>query len=519
MCGIFAYLGGATNSISIETLREYAYKCQHRGPDETKELYIEDFDLYFVFHRLAINGLNPLAGQPFTDDEYIAMCNGEIYNYRKLSENFNIKLTTGSDCEIIIPLLKKTRDIKETCQLFDGVYATIVWHKGSKTLMVARDPIGVRSLFYGYDDHQNFIVASELKCFPDSFIVKQVPPGHFMYITPTGVTKILPHFELLDRKTIMSRCSSTSSLASTLTEFDVEYVKELLTAAVEKRLMSERPMGCLLSGGLDSSIIAAIISKYQHLHTFSIGLKDSPDILAARVVAKHLNTNHTEVIVTEEEMLSAIPEVIKQIESYDVTTVRASVPMYLLSKWIKENTDIVVIFSGEGSDEIFGSYLYFRNAPSPEEFQDETYRLIKSLHYFDVLRADKSTAGHGLEIRVPFLDKTFVQYCAGIPAQYKVHAGGIEKKILREAFSDYLPEEIINRRKEAFSDGVSLVSRSWSTIIQEYLAKSNMQEIDYYKNVFNYYYPNMSYIIPYQWLPKWCAINDPSARCLNVYHV
>lgn len=516
MCGIFAYLAGDT-TLDLETLRKYAMACKHRGPDGTKEINKLDTEgIYFMFHRLSINGLSEAAMQPFVDDDagYMAMCNGEIYNYKEIAENYNIRcLRTGSDCEIIIPLLIDTRDIKECCNNFDGVYAITVWHQGSKTLLVARDPFGVRSLYYGYSpgEEEGYIVASELKCFPDNFVVRQVPPGHYMYISKGAGIRSMPHVD-----------STSFSIASTAGDNSspgrhaIEYI---LNKSIQKRLMSDRPIGCLLSGGLDSSIVAAVMAKnVSNLHTFSVGLEGAPDLKYARIVADHIGSIHKELILTEQEMLDAIPETIRQIESYDVTTVRASVPMYLLSKWIKENTDIRVIFSGEGSDEIFGSYLYFRRAPTPDDFQEETGRLLDNLYYFDVLRADKTTAAHGIEIRVPFLDKSFVRHCLNIPAEFKLHTNKIEKKILRDTFKDYLPESIINRRKEAFSDGVSKRERSWFTIIQEHVG----DEIPYYKKIFNQHYPNREYLIPYQWLPRWCEEDsdddlDPSARSLKIY--
>ena len=296
-------------------------------------------------------------------------------------------------------------------------------------------------------------------------------------------------------------------------------INSILTEAVKKRLISDRPIGCFLSGGLDSSIIASILTRLlrvenKKLKTFSVGLEGSPDIEAARIVSEYLDTDHHELIVTEDDLFNNIEPTIKQIESYDITTVRASTPMYLLSKWISENTDVIVLFSGEGSDELFGSYLYFKNAPDLDSFQQETHRLIQDLPYFDVLRSDRSTAGAGLEIRVPFLDKKFVNYITSLPPNYKIINDNtqIEKAILRDAFKDYLPDSIINRRKEAFSDGVSKEERSWYKIIQE-----RVSEEQYYKDIFNKYYPGRDNLIPYLWLPKWSGDtnNEPSARVLT----
>ena len=267
----------------------------------------------------------------------------------------------------------------------------------------------------------------------------------------------------------------------------ISIIQTKLLQSVKKRLLSERPIGCFLSGGIDSSIIACLTSKllYPHkLRTFSIGCKGSKDLDSAKIVASHLDTDHTEVIVSEQEMLDAIQPTIQQIESYDTTTVRASVPMYLLSKYIKENTDIKVVLSGEGADELFGSYLYFHNAPTPESFHNECVRLLTDIQKFDVLRGDKTTAGNGLEIRVPFLDKEFVQLCLLINPSLRVprfqqeSGATYEKYLLRKAFSNDLPKEIVWRRKDGFSDGVSPSTKLWSEIIQDFtdpLYKNDMK--------------------------------------------
>jgi asparagine synthase (glutamine-hydrolysing) len=295
-------------------------------------------------------------------------------------------------------------------------------------------------------------------------------------------------------------------------------------------------IGAYLSGGLDSSLIAAILQKELNkqtvpckLETFSIGFIGSPDLHYARNVAEYIGSNHHEVIITEEEALLAIPEVIKAIESYDITTVRASTMMYLLSKYIKQNSKVVVMLSGEGSDEASGSYKYFQNAPNDDEFHKESERLLKDLCYFDNLRADKSSAAWGLEVRAPFLDLDFLKYYMTVPRCIKTQMGK-EKYLLRKAFKsnnkdNYLPEEVLCRPKEAMSDGVSLQKRSWSVIIQE-AAKKDFYNTDdgleaekeMYLYYFNKYYKGCTKQIPYMWLPKWCGdIKDPSARVLSIY--
>ena len=310
----------------------------------------------------------------------------------------------------------------------------------------------------------------------------------------------------------------------------VKNIKDKLHSAVNKRLLSERKIGCLLSGGLDSSIITFLTTKIigsENLRTFSIGLEGSEDLIAAEKVAKYLKTEHTSIVVSENDLLNAIEPTIKQIESYDITTVRASTPMYLLSKYIKENTNITVILSGEGADEASGSYLYFHNAPSPEEFQKESIRLVKDVQYFDVLRGDKTTAGNSLEIRVPFFDKNFMNYYMCINPEKKMIKNGYEKYLLRKAFENDLPQEIVWRRKEGFSDGVSSLEKPWYSIVKEYIDKNNLSNdnnytylkpIDneslWYRDIFEKYYPRNEKIVPYFWLPKWTDELNPSGRLI-----
>ena len=282
--------------------------------------------------------------------------------------------------------------------------------------------------------------------------------------------------------------------------------------------MSDQPIGCLLSGGIDSSIICSLVNQLSgsnQVHTFSIGFENSPDILHAEKVALHLNTNHTTFLVTEQEMLDAIEPTIQQIESYDTTTVRASVPMYLLSKKIRETTSVKVILSGEGADELSGSYLYFHKAPNPKEFQEECLRLVRDVQHFDVLRGDKTTAGHGLEIRVPFFDKKFVKEYMSIDPSLKMVRHGYEKYLLRKTFESDLPKEIVWRRKDGFSDGVSCMEKPWYQIIDDFTRKIyNLSEDDYYQSLFQKYYRGREYIVPYQWLPKWTHETNPSGRLI-----
>ena len=319
----------------------------------------------------------------------------------------------------------------------------------------------------------------------------------------------------------------------------VTSIRKTLTDGIAKRTMSDRPVGCLLSGGLDSSIIASVLSQQfktmgRQLRTFSIGMKGSVDLVYAKQVADYLDTDHTEIVVTEKELLSAIPKTIYHIESYDTTTVRASTPMLVLSEYISKNTDIVVVYSGEGSDEASGSYIYFHNAPSPTAFKGETERLMEELHYYDVLRCDKSSAAAGLEIRVPFLDKSFLDYYMSLDPVLKQPRDGMEKYLLRKAFEDILPKEVAWRKKEAMSDGVSSMQKPWYSIIQDH-AKEKLGNVNletttythntpqteeqyYFRKTFESYYPGRSTFLPHFWMPKWSGnVRDPSARVLQVY--
>tara|TARA_Y100000768_G_scaffold198226_1_gene148991 strand:+ start:3883 stop:5406 length:1524 start_codon:yes stop_codon:yes gene_type:complete len=505
MCGIFAFLKNNTK-ISDEKLKVCGLKCSHRGPDSTKDITYEinNYKLYLMFHRLAINGLTELGDQPLTLNNKVLICNGEIYNYKKLAEQYELTLPEGcSDCEVILHLYQKV-GIYETISNLDGVFSFVLFDFNNNKLFVGHDPIGVRSLYYFTDNGFGF--ASEMKCLTDlSSNVKMFPPGTYLQYELYKDFEFVNYFKF-DFPTIND---SEETIVSNL--------KKKLTEAVDKRLMSEKPIGCLLSGGFDSSLITALsVKKIKNLKTFSIGLPDSPDILAAQKVAEYLNTDHISIILTEEEMLNGIEETIKQIESYDITTIRASTPMFLLSKYIRDNTDIKVILSGEGADETSGSYLYFHNAPNSEEFKKETIRLVKENQYFDILRADKTTAGTGLEIRVPFYDKELVKYYMSINPKLKMVRNGYEKYLLRKTFESELPNDISWRRKDGFSDGVSKKSKPWYETINDYTTSNfNMNEKDYYKNIFDKYYPNRDNAIPYYWMPKWSGnLDNPSNRLI-----
>lgn len=555
MCGIFSILNAdiSNNSVMNDKLDVFInnqfIKGKNRGPESSKLVYLNNN--YFGFHRLAINGLNDKSNQPFTINNMFLICNGEIYNYKYLYELMEIKPETDSDCEVIIHLYKRY-GIEQTLQMLDGVFAFILYDTVNEKIFVARDPYGVRPLYHllksneNSQDSSSFIgFASELKSLSkfttlyDSYKIQQYTPGTYSVFGHknfvwNSITQNIPY--------VIPTFSSPSNKFNWTNYF--ENIADNLIKSVDKRCLStERPIACLLSGGLDSSLIAALVnefykSKYvnQKLETYSIGLAGSEDLKYARIVANYLDTKHTEIIVTEKEMFDAIPEVIYAIESYDTTTVRASIGNYLLGKYISKNSDAKVIFNGDGSDELAGGYLYMRSCPDSIEFDKETRRLLKDIHLFDVLRSDKSISSHGLEPRTPFLDRNFVNYYLSIPPYARNYSnfGHCEKYLIRKSFSlpvfesilgkQILPDEILWRKKEAFSDGVTGHGRSLFQILQEFISiELNLPaNIDteklYYKTIFEKNYPDLSYILPYFWMPKYTNATDPSARTLDVYN-
>ena len=556
MCGIFSLLNITDTHILFT---EDFIKCQFefgksRGPEHSV-LQNVSIRAKFGFHRLAINGLNDKSNQPICINDITLICNGEIYNYKELYELMKIPETerkTDSDCEIIIHLYKKY-GIYQTLKMLDGVFAfclcdnRIINDCLTSTVYVARDPYGVRPLYSLKPLLYNKIIgfASELKMLnefsdvdPTKAYISQFTPGTYSkYVIQN---KVFSNWNLIlenikYHEPVFSLISSNNN-----PERITHGIQHYLIQAVQKRyLNTERPIACLLSGGLDSSLITALINeehkKYstQPLETYSIGLKGSEDLRCAKIVADYLKTNHTEIIVSEDDMFSIISEVIYAIESYDTTTVRASIGNYLLGKYISENSSAKVIFNGDGSDEICGGYLYMNLCPDPIEFDMETRRLLKDIYLFDVLRSDKCISSHGLEPRTPFLDRSFVDFYLSIPP--KIRYDNPEKFLLRSAFSienyhnsgglQVLPDSILWRRKEAFSDGVSGTGKSLYKILQNFISEEmNMyppsieMEKEYYKRIFLEYYPTCDGILPYYWMPKYTKnATDPSARTLSIY--
>lgn len=519
MCGIFAFLGDSKSIISDEKLIKLSAKIKHRGPDNTVNERISK-DIFFSFHRLRINDTSNRGDQPIyhpKDRNIVLMCNGEIYNSTKLVKDNLFETYSTSDCEVIVHLYLKY-GIKKTIKLLDGVFSFILHDKTKNKTYAARDPFGIRPLFI-YNYHNNYILASEIKAILGLGI--PFPPGCYWDLDNPDKYERYYDYEYKINKDI--------------------HEKELRTAfinAVDKRLMSNRPIGCLLSGGLDSSLVAALVAKrISNVHTFSIGMEGSTDLHYAKIAAKYIKSTHHHVTFTVEEGLSAIEDVIYSLESYDITTIRASVGMYLLSKYISNNTDVRVIYSGEGSDELTQGYIYFHKSPSPIDSHNESVRLLKNLYMYDVLRCDRATSAHGLEVRVPFLDKDFVNIFMSVPEDFRVPRKNIEKYLVRSLFNDdnLLPDQILWRPKEAFSDGVSGTKRSWHHIIQDHIDKlitddefkkqadkyshnpPLSKEAYYYRKIFDKYYKGNDKLIAYYWMPKWIDVSDPSARALKHY--
>ena len=581
MCGIFYYesIGrGSDKRIPmpmLQTLQQNFAKICHRGPDNSR--FIVNGHRCIGFHRLAINGLTSTGDQPFAFDDCELVCNGEIYNYKKLIHKHGFDCVSGSDCEVIVHLYRLFGgDMQATLRELDGVFSLVLIDRQHDLVHIARDPFGVRSLYIGTSSEyeSDISVASEMKALAHCAHVEQFPGGCFMTVakshaaTPSKFDTRLHSYYADLRLDETLEVPYVYNFGTACLDDDINaspaqlemractLVRSLFELAVCKRLMSERPVGCLLSGGLDSSIVTALVVKHMAqvqaqapgtaVNTYAVGLEGSVDLKWARRVAEHLGTRHHEVCLTEQQFLDAIDDTIYQIESYDTTTVRASVGNYLVSKYIYDNTDNVVIFCGDMSDEIFGSYRGFTKAPSDHDFARENARMVRDVRCFDLLRSDKSISGAGLEARVPFADKTFLEFVMSLPPWMKRFGEGadyaVEKHLLRTAFSGLLPEDVMWRRKEAFSDGVSGHDRTWVQIIQEYVAKrvSDVEvsvandlskykhnapydkESYYYRTVFERHFPGKgrAETIPYFWRHPFCeGVLDPSARLLKDVYV
>ncbi len=572
MCGIWALIGG----LELPEAKEYVKKLKGRGPESIKLDTIPGG--YLGFTRLAINGLNEGGMQPFSFEGIQWICNGEIYNARQLSEDYGIPMRSGSDCEVLGPLYKIFRDQGNLPGFFrclDGVFAIVLYDSETKQLVWGRDPYGVRPLFAAWKSNaagddvlrslnglrdfasltmdlvlhdgalQGLCLASERKAIPEDYKYSiQFRPGSYAYLK---VPDLSSYYEGHYHSTPWLKNPLLTPASPRGFDAAAEAVRFALEEAVKKRMMTERPVAALLSGGIDSSLIASLVQKNLRalnlpaLKTFSIGMPGSTDLAYAKKVADWIGSDHTEVLLTADDFFAAIPDVVRDIESYDITSVRASVGNWLVSKAIREHCDCKVVFNGDGSDELFGSYLYFFNAPSDQAFEDEVERLLNELCYYDVLRSDRSISSHGLEPRTPFLDKQFVATCRSVATCWRRPVKGkqMEKYLLRKAFDDgvTLPSEVLWRQKEAFSDGVSSKEKSWYQEIQERVEKVvgddwkyKAVEIDYltpftaegyyYRSLYERFYGPVSAItaIPAFWMPRWSpGATDPSARTLAVY--
>lgn len=521
MCGLLYYAG---KDVNIEVLRAAQSLLHHRGPDSASLLTLNHGMM--AFNRLAIMDLSWHGNQPFEFQRNYAVCNGEIYNFQNLkSEVADFSFQSESDCEVILPLFLKF-GMRGLVDRLDGEFAFVIADDNKQQVYAARDPMGIRPLFYGYSKVSgNIAFASEAKALL-SFCrdISPVLPGHYY---ASG------RFE--------KYCDLSESGTKITTSFEDAKtgIRELLTAGVKKRLHADAPIGFLLSGGLDSSLVCAIAQAYsaKPIKTFAVGMaKDAIDLKYAKQVANYIGSDHTEVMMTESEALQSIRDVIYHLESWDITTVRASVGMYAVCKYVHEKTKIKVLLTGEVSDELFG-YKYTDYAPSPEEFQNEAAKRVRELYMYDVLRADRCISANSLEARVPFSDKEFVSFVMSIDPRLKMNTTGQGKYLLRRAFDgDLLPDGILNRDKAAFSDAVghSLVEsikRFASSQVSEsdvHAANSRYAhgtpisaESLFYRRIFEDFYPGQERWIKDFWLPNqnWenCQVSDPSARVLPNY--
>ena len=522
MCAIMGY---TRQDIPREQLLTAFAKTASRGPDDTRVMTAGEGTLFF--HRLAIMGVQPEGMQPFTaPDGSAVVCNGELYGFRKMKRELEARgytFRSGSDCELILPLWREYGT--DMFAMLDAEFAMVLYDAPTGQFIAARDPIGIRPLYYGCSATGGMLFASE----PKNLVgltdkIMPFPPGHYYkdgkFICYRDMTKV----EAVCHDSVEEICRN---------------IHEKLILGVEKRLDADVPVGFLLSGGLDSSLVCAIAAKLLNrpIETYAVGMTtDAIDLKYARQVAEHIGSNHHEIYITEQDVLDALETVVYTLGTYDITTIRASMGMYLMCKAIHEQSDIRVLLTGEISDELFG-YKYTDFAPSPEAFPKESEKRIRELHMYDVLRADRCISVNSLEARVPFGDLEFVEYVMRVDPAKKVNVYGKGKYLLRRAFAgDYLPQAILQREKAAFSDAVghSLVDDlkayadrrygdDWAQIAEQYAyhAKPFTKESLLYREIFEKYYPGQAEMIADFWMPNraWegCDVDDPSARVLSNY--
>ena len=520
MCSIMGYCG---SGVTFDVFKQHFDATKSRGPDDTR--IVDTGKGLLGFHRLTIMGLHPEGMQPFELHGSYLVCNGEIYGFDKFKAELSKThhFISESDCEVLLPLYEKYG--VDMFAMLDAEYALILFDAKSGGFVAARDPIGIRPLYYGYDKAGVILFASE----PKSLVgltdkIMPFPPGHYYKDGQFVCYRDIAHVDAVCHDDLETVCSK---------------IHDKLVAGVEKRLVADAKVGFLLSGGLDSSLVCAIAQKKSAvpIRTFAIGMsEDAIDLKYAKQVADYIGSDHTEVIMTRQLVLDSLEDVIHLLGTFDITTIRASMGMYLLCKWIHENTDIRVLLTGEISDELFG-YKYTDFAPSAEEFQKEAEKRIRELHMYDVLRADRCISVNSLEARVPFGDLDFVQYVMSVDPAKKMNVYGKGKYLLRHAFEgDYLPHDILYREKAAFSDAVghSMVDHlkayaeryytdeEFETLRQKYThAQPFTKESLLYREIFEKYYPGQAEMVVDFWMPNksWegCNVNDPSARVLANY--
>ena len=548
MCGIVCAFNTKNNDSLRPKVLEMAKTIRHRGPDWSG-IYSNE-NAIIAHERLAI--VDPSSGQQplFSKNKrFVLAANGEIYNHMELRKEFpEYDFLTKSDCEVILALYEKYG-----CDFLDklnGIYAFSIYDSLKDEYFIARDHMGIIPLYIGWDEQDVFYVSSELKALEGQCNkIELFPPGNY--------------FHSSDKKFVSWYNRDWRDFENVKDlESDINKLRESLESAVHRQLMSDVPYGVLLSGGLDSSITSAIAKKYSQkriesndkqpawwpqLHSFSVGLEGSPDLAAAKKVADYIGTIHHEIVFTIQEGLDAIKDVIYNLETYDITTIRASTPMYLMARVIK-SMGIKMVLSGEGADELFGGYLYFHKAPNAREFHEETVRKLDKLHMYDCLRANKSLAAWGVEGRVPFLDKEFIDVAMTLnPKDKMINRDRIEKWILRKAFEDYLPKEIVWRQKEQFSDGVGY---SWidtlKTVVENLISDEQLvnaaqkfciqppgtKEEYYYRSLFSEHFPSdtaakcvpqepsvaCSTKIALEWDEAFKSLNEPSGRAISKVH-
>ncbi|MBE6055008.1 MAG: asparagine synthase B [Clostridium sartagoforme] len=524
MCTIMCYSG---KDMDIKEFEEGLQRTESRGPDMTKIFNLPSG--IFGFQRLSIMDLSNSGMQPFTNKKDAAICNGEIYGFRKIRSQLikkGYKFISDSDCEIILPMYYEYG--LDMFSKLDAEFATVIYDGEKDTFIAARDPIGIRPLFYGYSKSGKILFASEAKNLVGlTDKIMPFPPGHYYadekFTCYCDITKVDGDYCNDDLETIYKK------------------IHDKLVTGIEKRMDADAPVGFLLSGGLDSSLVCSVAQKLhpnKPIKTFCIGMtEDAIDLKYAREVADYINSDHTEFYMTKEEVIESLDEVIKILGTYDITTIRASMGMYLLCKKIHEASDVKVLLTGEISDELFG-YKYTDFAPNAEEFQKESIKRIKELYMYDVLRADRSISSNSLEARVPFGDLEFVKYVMSIDPEKKLNKYNMGKYLLRRSFEgDYLPNSILYREKAAFSDAVghSMVDylkeyaelkysdEEFEDLCEKYSyhSKPFTKESLLYREIFEKYYPHQGEMIVDFWMPNkaWdgCNVNDPSARVLSNY--